>query len=140
MYVYNFRCLLHVYLYIYVYLSPDKSERTLREPFMSGTKTILSFAIIVMASFDKQETACSSMHASMYASYVGAHLDMKRTVHAVFARCLEKQRVILTHHICCRAWHAPLEAVGVDKIAPALLAHFCCAHLQLSLASHLISR
>ena len=42
MYVYNFRCLLHVYLYIYVYLSPDKSERTLREPFMSGTKAMLS--------------------------------------------------------------------------------------------------
>ena len=92
-----------------------------------------------MASFDKQEPACNSMHASMYASYVGAHLDMKRTVHAVFARCLEKQRVILTHHIRCRARHAPLEAVGVDKIAPNLLAHFCGAHGQLSLARHLIS-
>ena len=96
MYVYNFRCLLHVYLYIYVYLSPDKSERTLREPFMSGTKAMLSFAMIVMASFDKQETACSSMHASMYASYVGAHLDMKRTF-TPFLHAALKIRGLFSH-------------------------------------------
>ena len=71
---------------------------------------------------------CNYMCTTLGSLYT-ANLDMKRTVLTVFASCPEKQSDILTHHINCRALHSPLQAVGVDEIAPGLLARFCCAHL-----------